>query len=70
MEGKAKVLSIIVGIVTLMIPYVMAAFTQWDANPKNWSDGVRWLVCSFGILMCVSSIVVTYTNLKKDRNDW
>lgn len=70
MEGKAKVLTIIVGIVSLMIPYGMAAFTQWDANPKNWSDGVRWLVCYFGILMCASSAIATYNNLKKDDHEW
>lgn len=71
MEGKAKALSlsIIVGIITLMIPYLIASFTIWDINPKNWSEGVRWLVCCFGILMCISGIAITYTNLKKNDND-
>ncbi|UTG62437.1 hypothetical protein J2O09_05635 [Elizabethkingia anophelis] len=64
MNKRSLIISIIIGFLTLLIPYSVAAFTIWDINPKNWSNAARWAVSAFGIILSVFGMIFTYDNTK------
>ena len=64
---KSIVLGLVVGVAMLITPYLIASFTLWDMNPRNWSVGERWAVSAIGLVASVFGGAWIYDITKSDE---